>query len=97
VFQKQIPDFAWRGSVVFMPNLFGFDAGGGRVGGEEVLVVGLDTIAKIDGPHADLSVLISTNCSISITRRFIRNGRTKAGARTSPCTGLSGSKGSPPP
>jgi hypothetical protein len=58
-FQKKIPDFAWHSLVVFMPNLFGFDAGGGPIGGEDVLVVGLDTIARIDGAHADLSVLIA--------------------------------------
>ena len=58
-FQKELPDFQWEGSVVFMPNLFGFDAGGGPVHGKDVLVFGLDTIAKMDGPQADLSALIS--------------------------------------
>ena len=58
-FQKELPDFQWRGSVVFMPNLFGFNAGTGSIAGKDFLVLGLDTIAKMDGPHADLSVLIT--------------------------------------
>lgn len=58
-FQKELLDFKWEGSVVFMPNLFGFDAGGGSVNDNDVLVFGLDSIAKMDGPQADLSVLIS--------------------------------------
>ncbi len=58
-FQRELPDFTWQGSIVFMPNLFVFDAGGGSVNGKDVLVFGLDTIAKMDGPRADLSVLIS--------------------------------------
>jgi hypothetical protein len=44
---------------VFMPNLFGFNAGTGSIAGKDFLVLGLDTIAKMDGPHADLSVLIT--------------------------------------
>lgn len=58
-FQKELPDFKWDGSVVFMPNLFGFDAGGGSLKGKDFLIFGLDTIVKLDGPQADLSVLIS--------------------------------------
>jgi hypothetical protein len=58
-FQKELPDFQWRGSVVFMPNLFVFNAGGGSIAGKDFLVFGLDTIARIDGPYADLSVLIT--------------------------------------
>jgi hypothetical protein len=56
-FQQKLPGFELRSSVVFMPNLFGFDAGGGSVNGRDFLIFGLDTIAKIDGLHADLSVL----------------------------------------
>jgi hypothetical protein len=58
-FQKSLPDFHWRGSVVFMPNLFGFNAGTGSIGGIDFLVLGLDTIARMDGPRADLSVLMT--------------------------------------
>jgi hypothetical protein len=58
-FQKELPDFQWRGSVVFMPNLFVFNAGGGSLGGKDFLIFGLDTIARTDGPHADLSVLMA--------------------------------------
>ncbi|HZS55310.1 MAG TPA: hypothetical protein VFA65_12980 [Bryobacteraceae bacterium] len=58
-FQQKLPGFELRSSVVFMPTLFGFDAGGGSVNGTDFLIFGLDTIAKIDGLHADPSVLIA--------------------------------------
>lgn len=58
-FKKELPEFHWRGSVVFMPNLFGFDAGTGEMKGKELVVFGLDTIAEMDGPQGDLSVLIT--------------------------------------
>jgi hypothetical protein len=58
-FQKVLPEFEWRGSIVFMPNLFGFDAGLGSIDGKGFLVFGLDMLAKMDGSQADLSVLIT--------------------------------------
>lgn len=58
-FKKMLPEFEWGGSFVFMPTLFGFDAGGGRMNSKSLLIFGLDTIAKKYGPEADLSVLFS--------------------------------------
>ncbi len=58
-FRKHLPDFKWSGSIVFMPTLFGFDAGGGQMNGKSYLIFGLDTIAKVYGPNADLSVLFA--------------------------------------
>lgn len=57
--QSRLSDFRWRGILVFMPNLFVFDAGGGPLNGQDVLIFGLDTIAKRDGANANLSVLIA--------------------------------------
>ena len=42
-----------------MPNLFGFDAGLGSINGKNLLVFGLDTIARMEGRQANLPVLIS--------------------------------------
>jgi Predicted Zn-dependent protease (DUF2268) len=57
--QKLLPDLTWRGTLIFMPNLFGFDAGGGPLNGKDILIFGLDTIARNDGPEADLAVMTS--------------------------------------
>jgi hypothetical protein len=57
--QKLLPDLNWRGTLIFMPNLFGFDAGGGPLNGKDILIFGLDTIARNDGPEADLAVMTS--------------------------------------
>lgn len=56
-FHHALPGFDWQGSVVLMPNLFGFDGGYGSIDGRGYLVFGLDTIARMDGPQADLPVL----------------------------------------
>lgn len=58
-FNDQFPRFSWPGPVVFMPNLFGFDAGVGRIDGREILVFGLDTIAVQSSGSANLPVLFN--------------------------------------
>lgn len=58
-FKRRLPEFGWSGSIVFMPTLFGFDAGSGQMNGRGYLIFGLDTIARAYGPKADVSVLFS--------------------------------------
>jgi hypothetical protein len=91
--QKELPDFQWRGSVVFMPNLFVFNAGGGSLGGKDFLIFGLDTIARTDGPHADLSVLITHELFHLYQASFHPEWGAKAGARISRYTDSFGGRG----
>jgi hypothetical protein len=54
-FRHQFPDFDYRGRIYFLNSLGSFDGGTRIVSGREALLFGLDTIARINGPGADVS------------------------------------------
>lgn len=87
-FKEAFPDFEWSGSVVFMPNFFGFDAGLGTIKGKDYLVFGLDTIAKMDGAQADLSVLTAQHLCEPAAQP--QGGPRRYPSFSGACTGVSG-------
>jgi len=54
-FRKEFPDFDYRGRIYFLDSLNSFDGGTRPVQGKEALLFGLDTIARINPPGADVS------------------------------------------
>jgi len=58
-FVDSFPDFAYRGAVYIYPSLYNRNGGLFQVSNERVLGFGVDMIARLGGPTADVRVLIS--------------------------------------
>src|SRR5262249_28327053 len=56
-FRQAFPDMAWSGTVYFTISLDAFDGGTRRVSGKEALLFGIDKIAVLHSPQANLSAL----------------------------------------
>jgi hypothetical protein len=54
-FRGVFPDFRLTGTIYFMVSLGGFDGGTREIGGKQVLLFGLDVIAGMHAPDANLA------------------------------------------
>jgi len=54
-FRQEFADFDYRGRIYFLNSLDSFDGGTRPIQGKEALLFGLETIARINGPGADVA------------------------------------------
>jgi hypothetical protein len=54
-FRREFPDFRYTGRIYFLNSFDAFDGATREVGGKTALLFGVETIARINGPGADMA------------------------------------------